>query len=58
MDLRDVPAHGAAAAYAFDCAKWNPSRCQVHRYRVVYPVPVVSFTWWSRLADPPSAVGP
>ena len=50
---KEVPSHAETIAYAFKKVGWDPNRFHVYRYRVIYPPPLVTFTWWFPLADPP-----
>ena len=53
IDGKEVPPHAGIIEYAYKRVGWDPNRFHVYRYQVIYPVPLVSFTWWLPLADPP-----
>lgn len=44
---KEVPSHAETIRYAFKQVGWDPNRFHAYRYRAIYPVPLVSFTWWS-----------
>ncbi len=47
MDCKEVRSHQEIIEYAFKRVGRDPNRFHAYRYRAIYPVPLVSFTWWS-----------
>ena len=43
--VREIPEHARLLDHAFEASGWNPDRFCGYRFRMVYPVPMISTTW-------------
>ncbi len=47
--VRDVPQYSRQLAEGFARAGWDPERFRGFRTEMLYPVPMITMTWWFRL---------